>query len=170
MPRDRFLAIWACLHCVNEEDPQVDKTEKIYKGRPVFNYLVPRFREFFVPQCEMSLDEGMIPTKNKISFRQYIKSKPIKWGIKCFILCDSDTGYIVNAEVYTGKLPDEIPDLGVTGNLVVRLCDLDLIKDQNYMVFTDRFYTTVQLAEYQLKHQGIRLCGTADTRKKTFPK
>ena len=30
MPRDRFLSIWSALHCVDEENPQLDTTDKIY--------------------------------------------------------------------------------------------------------------------------------------------
>jgi len=56
-----------------------------------------------VPQCELSLDEEMIPTKNALSIKQYLKDKPIKWRLKTFLLCESETEYIVNAEIYTGK-------------------------------------------------------------------
>ena len=99
MSRDRFLAIWTFLHCVNENDQAVNKSDKIYKTRPVLDYLLDKFKHFYVPACELSLDEGMIPTKNRLSFKQYIKAKPVRWGIKTFILCDSANGYICNAEV-----------------------------------------------------------------------
>ena len=99
--RDRFLAIWSMLHCVNENDPNVNKDDKIYKTRPILNYILPRFQRHFVPDCELSLDEGMIPTKNSLSIKQYIKDKPIRWGLKTFLLTDSAHGYIVNAVVYT---------------------------------------------------------------------
>ena len=104
---------------VDEADPQLDKMDKIYKTLPIFNYRIPKFRHCFAPGCELSLDEGD-PYKNKLSFKQYIKDKPIKWGIKTFLLCDSETGYIINAEVYSGKRADDnlIANLGVTGNYV----------------------------------------------------
>ncbi len=35
--------------------------------------------------------------------RQYNKDKPKKWGFKVFALCASDTGLILNFEMYTGK-------------------------------------------------------------------
>ncbi|XP_064647459.1 piggyBac transposable element-derived protein 4-like [Lineus longissimus] len=100
--RDRFLAIWSVLHCVDEQDPALDKTDKIYKSRPIFNYILERFKRHYTPEQELSLDEGMIPTKNSLSIRQYIKDKPIKWGIKTFLLTDSENGFIIDAEVYTG--------------------------------------------------------------------
>jgi len=69
---DRFLAIWSLLHCVDLSDPTVDRTEKIYKSQPVFDSLIEKFSLY--PECELSLDEGMIPTKNSLSFKQYIVS------------------------------------------------------------------------------------------------
>ena len=170
MPRDRFLAIWSSLHCVDEADPQLDKTDKIYKAQPIFNYLMKKFKEHYVPFCHLSLDEGMIPTKNRLSFKQYIKDKPICWGIKTFLLCDSENGYIVNAEVYTGKKqdPTTVVNLGVTGNLVARMTEG--YAGQYYSIYTDRFYTSVQLAEYLLSEKKICLCGTAMTNRKEFPK
>ena len=44
-------------------------------------------------------------------------------GVKSFLLCDSETGYIVNAEIYTVKSEaiDITSDLGATGNVVCRL-------------------------------------------------
>lgn len=127
------------LHCVNENDPALDKNDKIYKARPVFNRLLKILKHYYVPKCETSLDEEMIPTKNKLSFRQYIKDKPKCCGIKTFLLCNSENGYILNAEVYTGR-------------------------GQNYTTFTNRFYTSVQLTEYLLNSHDIRLCGTAMTK------
>ena len=119
--------------------------------------------------CKLSLDEGMIPTTKKLSFKQDMKDKPFKCWIKSFLLCDSENGYVVNAEVYTGKREDaeEIDKLGISGNLVVRLT-----KDyyhQNYELYTDRFYTSVALAQYLLD-KGIGLCGTANINRKEFLK
>ena len=94
MARDRFLAIRSLLHCVNQDDPQLDKTDKIHKTGPVFSYLIEKYKHFFVTDCEPSLDEGMIPTKNKLSFKHYIKGKPIPRGIKTFLFCDSENWFI----------------------------------------------------------------------------
>jgi len=56
-----------------------------------------------VLEKDLSLDEGVIPTKNRLGFKQYLKDKPVKWGIKTYMLCESKTGYVYNLEVYTGK-------------------------------------------------------------------
>ena len=169
MARDRFLSIWSFLHIVDEQDPQLDKTDKIYKVRPLFNHLRMKFKKYYVPDKQLSLDEGMIPTKNKLSIRQYIKDKPIKWGIKTFLLCESKTGYICDAEIYTGKCdnPTNIEVLGATGNVVRRL--LQDYQNKNYTVYTDRFYTSPRLYKY-LATIGIHACGTVMTNRTGFPK
>jgi len=84
-----FSSAWSLLHCVDERDVTVDKTNKIYKSRPIVSYLIEKFQYYYVPECELSLDEGMIPTKNCLSIMQYIKNKTTKWGTKTFILCEA---------------------------------------------------------------------------------
>ena len=76
--------------------------------------------------------------------------------------------YITNAEIYTGRRADAnaINDFGVTGNLVVRMTDL--FRDQNYCMYTDRFYTTVTLAKFLLTHGILRLCVIAMTNRRSF--
>ena len=78
----------------------------------------------------------MIGTKCRLSFCVYIKNKPTKWGVKVFIVCDAETGYILNFEVYTGTrdLPD---DKGATYHVVMRLLGDHL--DQGHCVFMDNF-------------------------------
>ena len=34
--------------------------------------------------------------------RQYIKKKTIKWGVKYWYRCDSDTGYVYQLKLYQG--------------------------------------------------------------------
>lgn len=45
-------------------------------------------------------------TSGKCSFRQYIPSKPAKYGIKIFALCDNLNVYTGNFEIYGGIQPD----------------------------------------------------------------
>lgn len=168
MSRDRFLAIWTMLHCVDEST--VDKTDKLYKNRPLIDYLLDQFRRYYVPEQDLSLDEGMIPVKNALSIKTYIKSKPIKWGIKTFLLCESDTGYIVNAEIYTGKDNNPVmnKDLGVTGSMAARISQP--YHGQYYRLYTDRFYTSIYLCEELVRGCETLMCGTILPSRKRYPK
>ena len=101
MERDRFIALWGFLHLVDQTDEAVDKSDKIYKVRPMLDRMLPLFRRYYSPRQQLSLDEGMIPTKNRLAIKQYIRDKPVRWGIKSFLLCEAKTGYILDAEIYT---------------------------------------------------------------------
>lgn len=166
--RDRFLAVWKFLHIVDETSDNTDKTDKLYKVRPLLDHLQQKFQENYKPVQNLSLDEGMIPTKNRLAIKQYLPKKPVKWGIKTFMLCESETGYICNFEVYTGKSTGLfIPELGATGSVVARLTTN--VQNQNYKVYTDRFYTSPSLSRYLLQ-KGIHSCGTVLVNRKGFPK
>jgi len=166
--RDRFMAIWKFLHVVDEQDPLLNKADKLYKLRPILNHIVPMFQHFYVPSQCMSLDEGMIPAKNRLSIKQYIKMKPVKWGIKTFLLCESDSGYVYNIEVYTGKSDGlYVAEIGATGSVVARLTKC--IENQNYHVYMDRFYNSPALTKYLLTRK-IQSCGTVQVNRKGFPR
>ncbi|XP_035221231.1 uncharacterized protein LOC118194150 [Stegodyphus dumicola] len=53
-----------------------------------------------------TIDERLEPFRGRCQFRQYIKSKPAKYGINIFALCDARTLYTHNLEVYVGQQPD----------------------------------------------------------------
>ena len=75
----------------------MDKSDKICKVRIMLDRMLPLFRRYYSPRQQLSLDEGMIPTKNRLAIKQYIRDKPVRWGSKSFLLCEAKTGYILNS-------------------------------------------------------------------------
>ena len=55
-------------------------------------------------QCKMNvaIDERMVPSKARSGMRQYIKDKPVKFGFKLWVIAESDTGYTLDFNIYTG--------------------------------------------------------------------
>lgn len=53
-------------------------------------------------EWELSIDKGVIPAKNLLGFKQYMKGKPVKFGFTSFQLGESNMGYVLNSEIYTG--------------------------------------------------------------------
>lgn len=45
----------------------------------------------------------MIPFKGRLGMKQYMKYKPMKFGIKVWVAADAVTTYCYNFEVYVGK-------------------------------------------------------------------
>ncbi len=54
--------------------------------------------------------------------KQYLPMKPIKRGLKVWVLGDSTNGYVSRLEVYTGKDGNRSKD-GLGANVVRTLCD-----------------------------------------------
>ena len=67
------------------------------------DYFFHRFKTIYRPKQQLSLDEGMIPWKGHLKFRTYNPAKITKYGLLIRLVCESDTGYICNMEIYTGE-------------------------------------------------------------------
>ena len=148
MPRNRFQIIWRFLH-YNDNASQ-DAMDKLYKVRPVLDYIVGKFKELYQPGQNICIDEGMMQWRGRLSFRVNNPQKPVKYGIKSYILCDSRTGYCFNMRPYVGEhstLPDTVFDL------------LDRLPGHGYTLFMDNFYNSVALSERLLGAQ-TNVCGT----------
>lgn len=164
--KERFLQIFWNLHiCPPPTGPVAGTLTRSGKVRNVASYLDKKFREHYVPQENVSVDESTIGFKGRIVFKVYNKDKPTKWGIKVFVLSESSTGYICAIEPYFGKITTERldrPDLGVTSRIVLHL--VGKLKQsygniEGLHVFTDRWYTNMDLAK-ELLNLKIHLTGT----------
>ncbi|XP_071100529.1 piggyBac transposable element-derived protein 4-like [Haliotis cracherodii] len=116
---------------------------------------------------QVSVDEAMIPFKGRLSIKQYMRDRPVKFGVKVWVLADAVTGYCSNFEVYAGKYGTVVDRrLGLSGQVVVTLCKEILGK--GHIIFTDNFYTSPTLADYLLLKETY-LCGTVRTNRKGYP-
>lgn len=121
----------------------------------------------FVPSKELCIDEQLLTTRNRCSFRQYIPSKPGKYGIKIFWVVDSKLNFPVAAEIYLGTQPNENRSTGIAHELVLRLCDRYLNMGMN--ITMDNFFTSVPLA-VSLAEKNTTLVGTIRSNKRELPK
>jgi len=82
--RDRWEEIKANLHFNDNSDmlPSTSpKYDKLFKVRPLLDHLVTKFRDIPMPQ-RVCVDEQMVPFKGASSLKQYLPSKPHKYGYK----------------------------------------------------------------------------------------
>ena len=120
------------------------------------------FKNNYLPEKEICVDESLVLFKERLRFKQYIRTKRARFGIKLFSLCSSD-GYLWNFNVYTGQgsdawiVPPDAISLSVSEKIVVSLMK-DLL-DLGYSIYTDNWYTSIRLAEYLLEHDTL-LTGT----------
>ena len=66
------------------------------KIEPFVNNMCRKFQEAFYPFENVSIDEMVVKYQGRLRYKQYNPSKPEKYHIKTFGVCDSTTGYAYN--------------------------------------------------------------------------
>lgn len=122
------------------------------------------FAAHFTPTQHLALDEAMVAYKGRSSIKQYIPSKPHKWGYKIYCLASED--YLLHFEIYEGK-EDDPSESGATYDTVIRMTQR--YQNQQLILFTDNWFTSPTLMN-ALKQRGIRMCGSVRSNRKGMPK
>nr|KAF6374916.1 hypothetical protein mPipKuh1_013401 [Pipistrellus kuhlii] len=104
MSESRFALLCKFLHFADNLsfDPNTSN-RKTYKINPIINNLSEKFRSFYVCKREICVDKSLLLWKGNLSWKQYISTKRARFGMKLFILSESQSGYIQNIILYTGK-------------------------------------------------------------------
>ena len=100
MTKKEFFLLHGFLHYCDNRAANLD--DKLYKVRRLFDLLSARFRRFYIPNQNLTIDERIVKYTGRLSFLQYIRNKPNQLGIKVFVVADL-TGYTYNWKVYTGR-------------------------------------------------------------------
>lgn len=167
----RFEQLYRFLHLANSDEqvPSGDPGhDKLFKVRKLLDLVLPKFESEYTLHAPVTIDEAMIPFKGRLSFKQYIKNKPVKWGIKAFVLSDATNGYVYKMQVYTGKgMETTEPEVGLCSRVV-----LDLMSGLEHLgldLYTDNYYTSPELY-LELYNRGVNACGTVRTNRRGYPK
>ena len=97
MTQKRFEALTWCLHLVNNEvlvtdrgDPEYDKLAKVRWLCEAFTTM----SQSLYNERVLTVDEIMILYKGRFcNIREYMKSKPVKFGVKVWALANSESRY-----------------------------------------------------------------------------
>ena len=60
----------------------------------------------YIPKENIAVDEYLSLGKGRLSFIIYIPSNRERYGVKLFMLCESETGYLSPFIIYTGSSTD----------------------------------------------------------------
>ena len=122
----------------------------------------------FRPFQKLVIDESLILFKGRLIFKQYIRTKRNRFGIKIYVLCDCATGIVLDMIVYTGTdidIPADDP-LGHSGSVVKVMMEPYL--DNGHILYTDNFYTSPSLSEF-LHSRNTGSAGTVRPNRKGMP-
>ena len=86
MSRRCFEAIAKYFHSFNRRAIPKENTDKLMIIRPVLDFILEKCRTLYMPLRNLSIDEGMLKWKGRLSICVYNPMKPIKYGIR-FYFC-----------------------------------------------------------------------------------
>ncbi|KAJ8932567.1 hypothetical protein NQ314_014582 [Rhamnusium bicolor] len=155
-----LLKMW---HFSDNDDMSLE-SDRLRKFTPLINKLIERFQEVSRPGLKVCIDETMVPFHGRLRFRQFIKNKRHKFGIKLYKL-STEGGYTYNVKVYCSS--DTAEEGQASSNVVFSL--MNNLLDSGRQLFTDNYYTSVCLGIELLK-RNTHLIGTLRSNRKYNPK
>jgi hypothetical protein len=168
MSRKRFCAIKTAMRF---DDPlRRDRTDPLAPIRNVFETFNAKLRRFVVAGPFLVVDEQLLEFHGRVLFKQYIASKPGKFGIKIFWVCDASTSYCLCGLVYIGKMSVDASfqanSSSVAEAIVMQLCSPFLNKGRN--ITADNWFSSLPLVE-RLRELGTTYVGTIRANKRDLP-
>lgn len=164
MPLRKFQLITECLRFDDKEERNIRGRNKLAPIQNVFEALVHRFQVLYKPGKCVTVDEQLLPFRGRCKFIIYMPSKPGKYGIKIWMLCDSETFYVYNMQIYTGRDRNCGPEVNQGERVVLDLTEgLD-----GRNVTCENFFTSYSLAT-KLKSRKMTLVGTIRKNRNELP-
>jgi hypothetical protein len=155
--RNRFQLILRFFHLVDNTKTPQRNTQHYNPAawfKPLIDHANMRFKQFYVPQQELSIDESLVGTKARSVMTQYIPTKSHKFGIKLWLLVEASTGYILHILPYRGRRYDPV-SVGETqgSQVIITLMESANLLNKWHHIFCDNFFTSITLANrlYTLK-------------------
>jgi Transposase IS4 len=140
--------------------------DKLAALRDLWTMFTVQLPKFFVPGGDLCVDEQLVAYRGKCKFRQYIPSKPAKYGIKIWWCCDAVTSYPLTADIYLGRQEGTERETGQGARVVKQLVSAWRHSGRN--VVADNFFSSVDLAEQLLSDQ-LTYVGTIRSNKPHVP-
>ena len=134
MARNDFDTCMKYLHLA--DNGNLPKNDKFGKIRPLIDHLNKKCLENSVPEKNICIDESMVRYFGKHNAKQYMKSKPTKFGYKIWCAA-TRLGYVITFEPYQGAGTFECDrTLGMAGTIVKELTSkLPRLPDCSYHIF-----------------------------------
>ena len=170
MSLDRWELIMRCLHLVDNNcvvrdvnDPRFDR---IAKTRWLVEMFVTVSKEIYNLEREITVDECVIPYKGRYCFiRQFMPDKPVRFGIKVWLLASSKSRFVWQMEVYFGE-GTCAGSHGLGYHVVERM--VRGLENRGHCLVIDNFFASVNLF-HELMCKGIWATGTVRRTSKNLP-
>lgn len=166
MTRDKFEEIKSKIKYSKAEDK--DPNDRGWRVRSMLKLFQNNLLKFGIWKTSISIDEMMAKSYAKTVLKQFIRGKPIRFGLKFWGLCTSD-GYLLNLDLYCGKSSqtgNKLVKCALGTRVVLHLLEpffrlINYNKIPAFHLYFDNFFTNMDLI---LHLQKLRLKCTGTIR------
>lgn len=167
MPKNRFKEILSYIRFDDGTSRSArikqDKTAAISE---IFGFLNGSLQKYYKPSESLTVDEQLYAYRGRFRFKQFIPSKPAKYGVKTFFINDARNGYPLQGIIYAGKEEGAERKTNVGANIVLDLAKPYRKSGRN--ITADNFFVNLYLAE-NLNKMNLTLVGTVRKSKRFLP-
>lgn len=164
MPKNTFMAIQKIIRfddvLSRRQQRSTDKFAPIRELWTKWEQILPMA---YNPHSCVTVDEQLLGFHGRCKFRQYMPSKPERYGLKFWLLVCSESCYIWKIQPYLGKF-GETAEKNQGERVVMDL--VDGLKGHN--VTMDNFFTSYSLG-LKLIQKDLTMVGTLRKNKKCIP-
>ena len=165
LSRNEFLEIKHFLKLSKKADKNLN--DKVWRVRNFVELFNTNLQQFGFFSSRYSIDESMIKFFGRSIIKQFVKNKPIRFGLKLWALC-STSGFLFHFSIYCGKndndSSEKLKNCTLGSRVVINMLDPLLKKIpkkdlENYHVCFDNYFTSPDLIAH-LKDLGLKATGT----------
>jgi hypothetical protein len=117
----------------------------------------------YEPSQHLCIDETLYSFRGRCPIRQYMPSKPSKYGLKYNNIVDVENSYMLNSDLYSGKSSKTEKNSKNVGEQTVLKLASHYYFSNRHLAF-DNFFTSVKLAQ-SLIQNGLTCTGTLRSNK-----
>nr|XP_047129659.1 piggyBac transposable element-derived protein 4-like [Hydra vulgaris] len=167
MQRDRFVNLRRCIRFDERETRNQRRFEdKFAPLRNIMEMFTTKCKSNYNPSAYLTVDEQLVTFRGRCPFKMFIPTKPGKYGMKIWILCDAETSYCINLQPYIGRV-NGVRDVGQGTRVVLELTDH--LNGSGRHITADNFFTNIHLARALLGRK-MTYTGTIKKNKGEIPK
>ena len=111
-----------------------------------------KFNSVYYPPENLTVDENLVLYKGRLLFKQYIRTKRARYGIKRFELATADV-ILLDSMIYQGNIEPSLTQPPGQHWLQTEQIPLTMIEpylDRGPILTIDNWYTTLRLVKYLL--------------------
>ena len=169
MSKNRFKLIRKHFRLDDKSDRNIRRTQdRFAKIREVFEAFTTNTRGVYNPHFSLTIDEQLLPSKNRSRLITYMPNKPDKYGVKFWALVDCKTKYVHNVLQYLGAQEKEARNgMALADDVILR--SMQGLSGKGYNVTTDNFFTSPTIAA-KLMRRKTTMVGTMRSNRIGIPR